>query len=182
MKELALNILDICNNSVEAGASLIEIIIDEAIEPGQMAITINDNGRGMDKQTLIGVENPWFTTRTTRRQGLGIPLFKQHAMMTGGSFKIDSTPGKGTTLRAVFISNSVDRQPMGDLAGTLLILAGNTEATRIVMRYVTLSGSWTFDSDEIKSLLGIDRISGNTLTSSLRELIEHNIGELNPSV
>lgn len=181
MKELALNILDICNNSVEAAASLIEITIDEATNPGQLAITINDNGRGMDKETLMRVENPWFTTRTTRRQGMGIPLFKQHALMTGGSFRIVSEPGKGTTLTATFVTDSVDRQPMGDLAGSLLILAGNTENTRIVMLYVTPSGSWTFDSDEIKSLLGIERIAGNMLTSSLRELIEYNIGELNPS-
>lgn len=181
MKELALNILDICNNSVEAGASLIEITIDEAVNPGNMVFTIKDNGRGMDKETLMRVENPWFTTRTTRRQGMGIPLFKQHALMTGGSFSIESEPGKGTTLLATFVTDSVDRQPMGDLAGTLLILAGNTENTRVIMRYVTTFGSWTFDSDEIKSLLGIERISGNELTSRLSELIDYNIGELNPA-
>lgn len=180
MKELALHILDICNNSVDAGASWVEITIDEATRPDHIIIAICDNGKGMDSEIVAKVEDPWFTSRTTRKQGLGIPLIKQQALASGGNFTIDSRPGEGTTLLASFLKESVDRQPMGDLAGVLLMLAGSASEIRFVMNYITEAGSWRFDSDEIKSVLGTGNIAGNELTSALREMIEINVAELNP--
>ncbi|MCA1756944.1 MAG: ATP-binding protein [Bacteroidales bacterium] len=180
MKELALHILDICNNSVDAGASWIEITIDEATKPDHIIIAIGDNGKGMDSEMSSRVEDPWFTTRTTRKQGLGIPLIKQQAITSGGSFRIESEPGEGTTVLASFLKESVDRQPMGDLAGVLLILSGTSKEIRVVMNYLTETGSWRFDTDEIKSVLETEQITGNGLTVALREMIEYNVGELNP--
>ena len=180
MKELALHILDICNNSVDAGASWVEVTIDEATKPDHIIIAVCDNGKGMDSETVAKAEDPWFTSRTTRKQGLGIPLIKQQALTSGGSFSIDSIPGEGTTLFASFLKESVDRQPMGDLAGVLLILAGSAGKIRFVMNYITEAGSWRFDTEEIKSLLETGNITGNRLTMALRELIEYNVAELNP--
>lgn len=104
MQELSLNILDIAQNSVSAGASLIEIGIETDIEGKMMTVTVKDNGKGMSRETLAAVENPFFTSRTTRKVGLGIPLFKMAAEQTGGCFSIRSEQGVGTLVTAVLWS------------------------------------------------------------------------------
>ena len=109
MKELSLNILDITENSVKAGATLTSIIIDETAD--QLTITITDDGCGMSEEILKGVEDPFYTTRTTRKVGLGIPLLKMAAEMTSGNFKISSKSKEqypnshGTVVKAVFNKN-----------------------------------------------------------------------------
>ena len=180
MKELSLHVLDIARNSIRAEATKIGILIEENLEDNKLIISVEDNGKGMDSEIVAKVEDPWFTSRTTRKQGLGIPLIKQQALASGGNFTIDSRPGEGTTLLASFLKESVDRQPMGDLAGVLLMLAGSASEIRFVMNYITEAGSWRFDSDEIKAVLGTGNIAGNELTSALREMIEINVAELNP--
>ena len=102
MRELSLNVMDIVQNSIRAGASLTTIRIDESVPGDTLAITVTDNGCGMSEEQVKSVIDPFFTTRTTRKVGLGVPLFKMEAEMTGGSFTIDSKLGAGTTLTAVF--------------------------------------------------------------------------------
>ena len=114
MEELSLHLLDLIQNSVKAGASLIEIIITE--KAGLLTIELNDNGCGMSEEFLQRVESPFTTTRTTRKVGLGIPLFKQAALMAGGDFGIISRQGEGTRIKASFEINNIDRAPMGDWA------------------------------------------------------------------
>ena len=115
MEELSLHLLDLIQNSVKAGASLVEIIITE--KAGLLTIILEDNGCGMSEEFLSRVESPFTTTRTTRKVGLGIPLFKQAALMAGGDFSITSRQGEGTRLTATFELDNIDRAPMGDLAG-----------------------------------------------------------------
>ncbi|MEG1427498.1 MAG: sensor histidine kinase, partial [Oscillospiraceae bacterium] len=103
MRELSLNICDIAQNSISAGASRITIAIDEDLSADRVEIFIGDNGRGMTEEQVKSVCDPFYTTRTTRPVGLGIPLFKMEAEMTGGSLSIGSKPGVGTELRAVFV-------------------------------------------------------------------------------
>ena len=117
MRELSLNVMDIAQNSISAGASLITIRVEEDRPADTLSISVEDNGKGMSPETVQKVIDPFYTTRTTRSVGLGVPLFKMEAEMTGGSFQIDSQLGVGTTLTAVFKPSSVDMIPLGDING-----------------------------------------------------------------
>ncbi|MBR3753911.1 MAG: ATP-binding protein [Clostridia bacterium] len=135
MRELSLNILDIAQNSIAAGASLITIEIAENTQAGELTITVGDNGCGMTEEQLKNVLDPFFTTRTTRKVGMGIPLFKLAAEQTGGSLKIESEKGKGTTTSAVFKTDSIDFTPLGDVTSTVTILISmNTDRDFIYTR------------------------------------------------
>ncbi|MBW1773341.1 MAG: ATP-binding protein [Deltaproteobacteria bacterium] len=122
MQDLSLHILDIVENATKAGATLIEIAILEDINKDLLQITIKDNGRGMDAEMLEGATDPFVTTRTTRRVGLGLPLLEQAAKETGGNLLITSDPGKGTKVVATFQESHIDRRPVGDMGATLTIL------------------------------------------------------------
>jgi hypothetical protein len=126
MRELSLHILDVLQNSLEAGATLVELVIEEDLAADRLVITVRDNGRGMDPATMAQVTDPFYTTRKTRQVGLGIPLFQAAAERCNGSLRITSQVGKGTTLSAIFQYSHIDRAPLGDMTGTLLsfILGG----------------------------------------------------------
>ena len=126
MKELSLNILDIAENSVKAQATLIEILLYQTED--KLTLSIIDNGCGMDEETLKSVTDPFYTTRTTRAVGLGIPLLKLAAEQTEGSFKIKSTLGKGTVVEAVFNTHHIDFTPLGDVTQTIVtLIQGHSE-------------------------------------------------------
>ena len=109
MRELSLNILDIAQNSIVAGASLTEILVKEDTVKNELLIGIYDNGKGMTEEQVRNVQDPFFTTRTTRKVGMGIPLFKMAAEQTGGSFTITSQVGVGTKVEALFKTDSIFR-------------------------------------------------------------------------
>ena len=128
MEDLSLHILDVVENSLAASASRIKILIVEDTPGDSFSLEITDNGRGMDAPTQKMALDPFFTTRTTRRVGLGLPLLAQAARESGGNLEIDSEPGRGTTLRTVFRLSHPDRKPLGDIAATLqTILTGRPE-------------------------------------------------------
>jgi len=110
MKDLALHILDIFQNSVTAGATLVKLQIDEVPAADQYRVRFTDNGKGMDEEMVKHVTDPFFTTRTTRKVGLGLSLLKQNAERTGGSMIIQSKPGIGTEVEAVFVYKNIDSQ------------------------------------------------------------------------
>ena len=122
MREIALHVLDIAENSVVAGASAVTITVEEDLPNDRLRLVIQDNGRGMDKTMLTHVTDPFMTTRTTRRVGLGIPLLKAAAEACNGYFQLTSSPGRGTRLEVQFQRSHIDRMPLGDLAGTWLTL------------------------------------------------------------
>ena len=124
MKDLSSHMMDIVQNSIRAEASWIQIRICEDPEADLFLIEIQDNGCGMDEATLARVRDPFFTSRTVRKVGLGIPLLQQNAERTGGKVSIVSQPGQGTTLTARFGHSHLDRPPLGDVAETLTLLAG----------------------------------------------------------
>ncbi|MCL2695764.1 MAG: ATP-binding protein [Clostridiales bacterium] len=126
MKELSLHILDIAQNAVVAGATLLEISIREA--DGLLELEIGDNGRGMDAALLAKVADPFTTTRDTRKVGLGLPLLRLAAEQTGGVMTIASQPGQGTRVTATFHLGHMDCAPLGNINETLLtLLTGNPE-------------------------------------------------------
>jgi anti-sigma regulatory factor (Ser/Thr protein kinase) len=128
MQDLSLHILDVVENSIAAGASRIEIRIVEETRKDRLTLEIVDNGRGMDAETRRKALDPFYTTRSTRRVGLGLPLLAQAARESGGILEIDSEPGRGTTVRAVFKLSHPDRKPLGDIPETLrTIVSGRPE-------------------------------------------------------
>lgn len=114
--------LDIAQNSVRAGAKLIAVTVDEQPQNDLLTITVADNGCGMTPEQVASVTDPFFTTRTTRKVGLGVPFLKMAAEMTGGQLSIDSAPGVGTTVTASFGLSHIDRMPLGDIAATVCSL------------------------------------------------------------
>lgn len=121
MRDLSLHVLDIAQNSIKAGAKLVSIAF-EADENGALTLTVADDGCGMSPELLQRVIDPFTTTRTTRKVGLGIPMLKHNAEATGGSLDIQSEPGVGTTLRATLHRRHIDCPPMGAICDTLLTL------------------------------------------------------------
>jgi hypothetical protein len=153
MNELSLHILDICQNSIKANASLIEIIIEENTNTNLYRITIRDNGHGMDKNTLSSVSDPFFTTRDTRKVGLGVSLFKMAAEQCKGSMKITSQVQKGTSVITTFEHDHIDRAPLGDIAETLMILLLNDEGIDIYYKHIYNNHEYILDTREIKQAL-----------------------------
>ena len=121
MKEISLHALDIAQNSVTAGASNLDLRLEEDGE-GVLTLTVIDDGRGMSPELLARVTDPFATTRTTRKMGLGIPLLRLSAEQTGGNVSIESTEGVGTTVRAVFHTDHIDCPPVGDMGSTVSLL------------------------------------------------------------
>ena len=153
MRELSLNVLDIAQNSIVAGASLTEILIKEDTKEKTLLIGIYDNGKGMTDEQVRSVQDPFFTTRTTRKVGMGIPLFKMAAEQTGGYLKIESQVGVGTRVEALFKTDSIDFTPVGNMEATIsTIVSMNEDKDFIYIRSVD-DREFTFSSAEIKQIL-----------------------------
>jgi hypothetical protein len=151
---LSLHILDVLENGVEAGASTLEITIDEDIEADRMVIEIRDNGRGMNKEKAARVLDPFYTTRKTRHVGLGLPLFSEAARRCDGDLSIDSEPGKGTVVKATFRRSHIDRAPLGDLPTALLAILLSERSIDLAYSHRVDAREFRFDSSEIRNELG----------------------------
>lgn len=173
MRELALNILDICENSVKAGASLVRVSVAAADD--LLTIEIADNGCGMDAEFLKRVTDPFTTTRTTRKVGMGIPLFKMAAEMAGGSFSVTSAKGVGTTVRATFVLSHIDRAPLGDLADTVVTLIGGECPSEFRFEVSVERKGFVFDTRELKAELGGVPVSEPEVLVFVRDMIKENM-------
>jgi len=154
MKELSLHILDIAKNSVKAKASLITINIDEDEEKNLLTIEIIDNGCGMSEDFLKTVKDPFSTTRTTRKVGMGLSLFEVAAEQCGGELKIESELGKGTRVEVTFELNSIDRAPIGDMAGTMTTLISGSPEIDFIYCHKINGKEFALKTEEIKTVLG----------------------------
>ncbi|MCX6564210.1 MAG: ATP-binding protein [Candidatus Aminicenantes bacterium] len=154
MRDLSLHILDIAENSVEAGARRIGIRIVENHRRDRLTLEIVDDGRGMDRALRERARDPFFTTKKERRIGLGLPMLVRAARAAGGTFSLSSHPGRKTKVRAMFQMSHIDRQPLGDIAQTLAVLiAGHPD---IDIRYVHKVDGWAyvFDTKDLRVQLG----------------------------
>jgi len=178
MNELSLNILDIAQNSIAAEATLVEISVEESESSNSLIIRIKDNGKGMSDEFLKTVEDPFITTRTTRKIGLGISFFKEAAEMTGGRIELESKLGAGTTITAFFTLNHIDRQPLGDLTETIITLVSLNTQIDFIISYKVNENEFVFSTQEVKDMLG-DEVELNSppivvfLTEYIREHIEN---------
>ena len=179
MDELSLNILDIAQNSIAADATLVEIDIDEDYICDRITIIVKDNGKGMSDEFLKTVEDPFITTRTTRKIGLGISFLKEAAELTGGSLEIESELGVGTTIKAIFILSHIDRQPIGNLTQTIITLVTLNPTIDFIIRYKVGDDEFVFSSQEVKEQLGDDStLSTPPVVLFLTEYVTENIVNL----
>lgn len=178
MREIALHILDIAQNSVVADATFVGIDVIENHSDDELVVKISDNGSGMSKEFLKKVVDPFTTKRTTRKVGLGIPLFKLAAENAGGSFEITSELGKGTVVTAKFVHSHIDRQPLGDMAGTILSLVTAYESVNFLYRHIVDGREFLLDTAELKKVLGDVPFSNPEVYIWLTQYITEGEGEL----
>ena len=178
MRELSLHILDLAQNSLTAGASRLDIIVEIDHKKDLVAITLSDDGKGMAPDFLKTVTSPFTTTRTTRKVGLGIPMFKENAELTGGTFSIESTVGVGTKMRAGFVLSSIDRPPLGDLAATMISLVVSNPEFHFHLDYLADGQSFSFDTEEIRAVLGPVPLDSPEVVSWMKDYLEEGIESL----
>ena len=153
MEDLSLHILDIAENSITAGATNIRIIINEDIKENLLFLEISDNGKGMDEEMLNNALDPFYTTRTTRNIGLGIPFLADAAREADGDISIKSVKGEGTTITATFRYDNVDRKPLGDIGKTLIVIIASNPDIDIVFEHKKNTSEYLLDTAEIKKEL-----------------------------
>jgi len=177
MRELALHLLDIAENSVAAGAQNVTITIIEDLKADRLKLAVEDDGRGMDAEMAALVTNPFITTRTTRKVGLGIPLLKEAAELCNGGLTIDSQPGLGTCITAEFQRSHIDRMPLGDVPGTMLTLLVGWPHVHWILKYRVDENEFVFDDAPIKKELGDIPLSEPSVLTFVRVLLEDGIKE-----
>lgn len=178
MRELSLNILDIAQNSISAGASLTEIVVNENTKDNTLLIGIYDNGCGMTEEQVKSVIDPFFTTRTTRKVGMGIPLFKMSCEQTGGKFTIESQKGVGTKINALYKTDSVDFTPLGDIAATIVTIVSMNSDKEFLYRRVLDDKEFIFSTIEIKKILDGVPLSEPSVMSWIEQYINEQTNEL----
>ena len=173
MRELSLNLLDIAENSVKAKATLIEITV--TVKANLLTFVIKDNGCGMDEAFLAKVTDPFTTTRTTRKVGMGIPLLKMIAEMSGGEFAITSEKGVGTTTSATFQLDHIDRPPLGDLADSIVALVTDLGDSNLICTYSVENEKFVFDTREVRAELEDIPMDNPEILVFIRDLIKQNV-------
>ncbi len=154
MRELSLHILDIAQNSIVANAEVLRIAIIEDLVGDRLIIRIKDDGKGMDEETLKRVTDPFYTTRTTRRVGLGIPMFKASAEQCNGTFMIQSQLGVGTEIDAEFQHSHIDRVPLGNMTDTIVTIVMASPKMDLIYTHCVNEKKFSLNTKEIRKTLG----------------------------
>ena len=180
MKDLSMHIMDILQNSTRAKANNITLEVLENYDADTLTLIFKDDGCGMSAETVEKVTNPFFTTRTTRKVGLGLPLLKQNTEMTGGSMTIDSEVGVGTTVTAVFGLTHLDRPPLGDLAGTMVLTIAAHPEIHFILHFQRIKDGkeetdYVLDTDELYEALDGVSMQEPEVMTYIKEMVEENI-------
>ena len=175
MKEISMHILDIVMNSINAKATSIEVCIEDSKKLNRLEISIKDNGVGMNSEIAKKVEDPFFTTRTTRKVGLGIPMLKESCERCNGSFNIQSKVGEGTLIKCTYERNNIDRAPLGNMGDTIMAIIGSLESCELLYRHITDGGTFVLNTREIRELLDGGSIKDNEVLLWIREYVNENI-------
>lgn len=178
MKDLSMHVMDIAQNSVSAGAKKILISVLEDIKSDVLCIQIEDDGKGMNQETLEKVTDPFFTTRTTRKVGLGLPLLKMNAEHCNGSFSILSQPGNGTVVTAQFQYSNIDRPTLGNMAETIVLLITANPEIEFLYRHSIDGKTYVFDTREIKEVLEGIPINDPKVYLFLKEMVLENLVDI----
>jgi anti-sigma regulatory factor (Ser/Thr protein kinase) len=178
VQDLSLHILDIVENSLAAGSRRVEIRVDENIAADRMVIEIVDDGCGMDEERVRKALDPFFTTKTVRRVGLGLPLLEEACRMSNGEMRIESSPGKGTRVRATFQHSHIDRKPLGNMRDTLITLMAGHPQLDLLYEHRRGGKTFSLDTREIRAELGEIPLDAPQVLSALRKLIQSGLEEL----
>lgn len=180
LEDLSAHILDIAENSVMAGGEKVRIEILEDIPGNRLRLSVEDDGRGMSDDFVLKVTDPFTTTRTTRRVGMGLPFLKQSAELCGGGLEIKSQKGVGTKITALFDYDSIDRPPLGDIPATLMTLIMGSPQIHWLYSHSTPEGEFSLDSDEIIMALDGDRelLRSHEVGLWLREYVKDGLDEI----
>jgi anti-sigma regulatory factor (Ser/Thr protein kinase) len=178
MRELSLHILDVVENGITAGGDCIWIEIDENRKEDQITILIRDNGRGMPIEKVENIDDPFITSRTTRRVGLGLSLLAAAARRCEGTLRVESEPGKGTEVEATFRYNHIDRAPLGDMAATLGTLIIGNPGIDFIYAHRIDSKDFYLDTREIQKEMQDDSLSDPIFIHHLTESIRSSLMEL----
>jgi len=185
MREIALHLMDIAENSVAVESRNVRIAVVEDQQNNSLIVSVTDDGRGMDADTAKRVLDPFYTTRTTRKIGLGIPLLKLAAEQCEGGLSLKTEPGKGTQVEAQFQLNHIDRMPLGDIGCTFLTLLVAHPHIHWIFEYksINIQGAikeFKLDDSEVKSALGDVSLTEPDVLRILRGMIEEGIASLAP--
>ncbi len=175
MKELALHIMDLAENGIAAKAKLITIIVDEAVAENSISITIEDNGSGVTPEMLARMIDPFVTTRTTRRIGMGLSLLKAASERCGGCFDVVSEPGEGTKVTATFIYDHIDRAPLGNMATSIISLIAGYAEIDIDYTHMYDEKRFDFDTRDIRKELGEVPLNEPAVLQHLKNAIKEEL-------
>lgn len=154
MLELSMHILDIVENSVNAGATQVTVSIEENQKLDRLNIEITDNGKGMDDAMVGKALDPFVTTKEGKRVGLGLSMLSEAARKAGGEMTMDSRPGKGTSIRATFELTHLDRQPLGDMTETMITLIIGNPDVEFRYSHKTNTSTLTWSTARIREVFG----------------------------
>ncbi len=177
MRELSLHILDIVQNSISAGASHITIAVEASSQDDLLTVRVTDDGKGMDPEFAAKVTDPFVTTRTVRKVGLGIPMLAANAQLSGGELRVDSAPGGGTTIVATFELNHIDRPPLGDIISTMITLIVANPDLSFRYEHKADGREFILNTDEIKAQLEGVPISDPAVVRWIRDYMSQCISE-----
>lgn len=178
MKELALHILDIVQNSIRAGARQVEITIHRQPRKNRLVIKIADDGRGMTPEECQQAVDPFSTTRSTRDVGLGLALFQEAAATCDGYLEITSEPGEGTAVRAVFVEDHIDRAPLGDIPGTIRAIIALNPDLELYYRHQLGDNKFEFNTEQARERLGEVKLSNLKVLNWLEDYLAQGITSL----
>ncbi|WMJ23419.1 ATP-binding protein [Paludicola sp. MB14-C6] len=181
MQELSLNILDVAQNSIKAKATLITIKIHKNTMSKTLLISIEDNGCGMSQQQAEQVVDPFYTTRTTRKVGLGVPFFKMSAELTGGTFTIQSELKVGTKISALYYYEHIDMMPVGDMASTMLSLISVNPDIDFIYYFSVDENEFCMNTQEMKTVLEGLPVNSNEVLTFIKNFINENQAEIENS-
>jgi hypothetical protein len=182
MQDLSLHILDVAENGVTAGASLIRINIEEDLQNDRLYIEIADNGRGMDPEFLAKVLDPFVTTRTTRKVGMGLSLFQQTAQEANGNIEVESRVGEGTKVTVSMSHSHIDRKPMGAMADTIVTLICGNPQVDFYYSHKINEHEFVLDTREIREELEEIPLNNPEVALFIKENVESGLNEIQPTV
>jgi anti-sigma regulatory factor (Ser/Thr protein kinase) len=182
MEDISLHILDVAENSIGAGASLVKISLSENAAEDLFSVEIEDNGRGIPEDIRAKVLDPFYTTRTTRKVGLGLPLLAQSARETGGDISIRPGSGCGTIVTANFKQSHIDMKPLGDIAETLVVMIAGNPQIDFLFVYRKNSDEFSLDTREVREELGGVPMNSAPVLSFLRDYLRTSLSDINSKI
>jgi len=178
VRDICFHIVDLVQNSVAAGARRVTVSLRDSAASDEIRLTVEDDGRGMDAQTVANARDPFYTSKGFKKVGLGLPLLEATSCACHGDFELDSEPGNGTTVQARLEKSHWDCPPLGDISDTMLELLVTLEDMNLEFRYFSDKGEFAISSDEVRREAGGLHLSHPDVYSFLREFFEANLRPL----